>query len=213
MDFMLGRCKLAKGDDDADIYFKNFIIYNKGNHFIKEAHQKLAWYALLKGDEAGYDLNMQQVLIKGSGTTDQDEQALKEAESHERPHPVLLRARLFFDGGYYDQALALLTDQFFETLTLQSQRLEFLYRKGRVLQAKKSNLEALHYFSLTIKFGEEEKYYYACSAALESGLIHESLGSDWAAEKFYNMCLEMSPETYSSSLHQKARTGLSRIGL
>ena len=75
MDFMMGRCKLAKGDDDADIYFKNFIIYNKGNHFIKEAHQKLAWYALLKGDEAGYDLNMQQVLIKGSSTTEQDEQA------------------------------------------------------------------------------------------------------------------------------------------
>ncbi|MEO6133130.1 MAG: hypothetical protein ABIQ02_14910, partial [Saprospiraceae bacterium] len=107
----------------------------------------------------------------------------------------------------------LLTDGFFNTLTHQIQRLEFLYRKGRVLQAKKSYAEALNFYNQAIKFGEEERYYYACSAALESGIIYETLGSDWAAAKFYNMCLAMSPETYSNSLHQKARTGLSRIGL
>ncbi|MEP6795335.1 MAG: hypothetical protein ABJB16_13480, partial [Saprospiraceae bacterium] len=48
MDFMLGRCKLCKGDDDADIYFKNFILFNKGKHYIKEAYQKLGWYSLLR---------------------------------------------------------------------------------------------------------------------------------------------------------------------
>ena len=213
MDFMMGRCKLSRGDIDADVYFKNFILFNKGKHYIKEAYQKLAWYSLLKNDVNGYDENMQQVLIKGTSTTDQDQQALNEAESHTRPHPVLLRCRLLFDGGYYDQAMALLNDGLYNSLTHQAHRLEFLYRKGRVLQAKKSNVEALHYYSLTIKFGEEEHYYYACSAALECGVIHETLGSDWAAARFYNMCLEMSPETYSTSLHQKARTGLSRIGL
>ncbi len=213
MNFMLGRSKLWRGDNDADTYLKDFIVSNKGKHFIKEAYQKLAWYSLLKGDEAGYDENMAQVLIKGESNADQDQQALWEAQSHEKPHPVLLRARLLFDGGYFDQAMSLLTDAFFETLQLQSQRLEFLYRKGRVLQAKKSYPEALHYYSLALKFGEDERYYYACSAALESGIIHETLGSDWAAAKFYNMCLAMSPETYGHSLHQKARTGLSRIGL
>ncbi len=213
MDFMLGRCKLSRGDDDADIYFKNFILFHMGKHFIKEAHQKLAWYSLLKGDEADYNDNMQQILLKGISTTDQDQQALKEAESHEKPHPVLLRCRLLFDGGYYDQAMALLNDALYNSFTLQAQRLEFLYRKGRVLQAKKSYVEALHYYSLSIKFGEEERYYYACSAALECGIIHETLGSDWAAARFYNMCLGISSETYSTSLHQKARTGLSRIGL
>lgn len=213
MDFMLGRCKLSRGDDDADVYFKNFILFNKGKHYIKEAYQKLAWYALLKGDVTGYYANMQQIRLKGSSTTDQDQQALKEAELNSKPHPVLLKCRLLFDGGYYDQAMTLLNDGLYKSLTFQAHRLEFLYRKGRVLQAKKSNVEALHYYSLTIKFGEEEHFYYACSAALECGVIHETLGSDWAAARFYNMCLEMSPETYSTSLHQKARTGLSRIGL
>jgi tetratricopeptide (TPR) repeat protein len=213
MDFLLGKCKLSKGEDDADLYFKNYILFNKGKDYIKESYQKLAWYALLRGDESGYEENMHQILIKGASTTDQDQQALKEAQTHQKPHLVLLKARLLFDGGYYDQALALMTDELFNSITLQAYRLEFLYRKGRILQAKKSNAEALHYYSLAIKFGEDDHYYFACSSALECGVIHESLGSDWAAARFYNMCLDMSPETYSNSLHQKARTGLSRIGL
>jgi tetratricopeptide (TPR) repeat protein len=212
MDFMLGECKLFRGDADADTYFKNFLVMHKGKHYIKEAHQKLAWYCLLKGDRAGYLNHMQQILIKGASTTDEDQQALLEAESHDTPHPVLLRARLYYDGGYYEQALALLTQTLYDGLTQHGHRLEFLYRKGRVLQAKKEYAEALHYYSLTISTGQYEQYYYACSAALQSGVIHESLGSQGAASKFYYMCLDMTPSTYASSLHQKARMGLNRIG-
>jgi tetratricopeptide (TPR) repeat protein len=212
MDFMLGECKLFRGDADADTYFKNFLVMHKGKHYIKEAHQKLAWFCLLKGDRAGYFNHMQQILIKGASTTDEDQQALLEAESHDTPHPTLLRARLYYDGGYYDQALALLTQSLYDGLTQHGHRLEFLYRKGRVLQAKKDFAEALHYYSLTIATGQYEKYYYACSAALQSGVIHENLGSQGSAAKFYYLCLDMTPATYASSLHQKARMGLNRIG-
>jgi hypothetical protein len=212
MEFMLGECKLFRGDADADTYFKNFLVFHKGKHYIKEAHQKLAWYCLLKGDRPGYFNHMQQILIKGASTTDEDQQALLEAESHDTPHPILLRARLYYDGGYYDQALNLLTQTLYDGLSQHQHRLELLYRTGRVLQAKKENAEALHYYSLTITSGQFEPYYYACSAALQSGVIHESLGSHTAAAKFYYMCLEMEPATYASSLHQKARMGLNRIG-
>ena len=212
MDFMLGECKLFRGDADADTYFKNFLVFHKGKHYIKEAHQKLAWYCLLKGDRPGYFNHMQQILIKGVSTTDEDQQAMLEAESHDTPHPILLRARLYYDGGYYDQALTLLTQTLYDGLAQHGHRLEFLYRKGRVLQAKKENAEALHYYSLTISSGQFEPYYYACSAALQSGVIHEGLGSHAAAAKFYYMCLDMQPTTYASSLHQKARMGLNRVG-
>jgi tetratricopeptide (TPR) repeat protein len=212
MEFMLGECKLFRGDADADVYFKNFLVYHKGKHYIKEAHQKLAWYALLKGDRPGYFAHMQQILIKGASTTDEDQQAMLEAESHATPHPVLLRARLYYDGGYYEQAMNLLTDDLFNSLNQHPHRLEFLYRKGRLLQAQKSHAEALHYFSLTITSGQFDRFYFACAAALQSGVIHETLGSEGAAVKYYTMCLEMDPETYASGLHQKARMGLNRIG-
>lgn len=212
LDYMLGECKLFRGDPDADVYFKKFLDQHKGKHYIKEAHQKLAWYSLLKGDRPGYYHHMQQILIHGAATTDEDQQAMHEAESHDTPHPVLLRARLYFDGGYHEQALRLMTDAFYESLTQHGHRLEFLYRKGRILQAMKAYPEALHYYSLTIASGQFELYYYACSAALQSGVIYEITGSTSSAARFYYMCLEMVPQTYASSLHQKARMGLNRIG-
>ena len=60
LDFMLGECKLFRGDTDADMPLKKFLAEHKGKHFIKEAHQKLAWFALLKGDRSGYYNHMQQ---------------------------------------------------------------------------------------------------------------------------------------------------------
>lgn len=212
LDFMLGKCKLFRGDADADIYFHNFLAEHKGKHFIKETHQKLAWYALLKGDRPGYFNQMQQILIKGANTTDEDQQAMIEAETHATPHPILLRSRLHYDGGYYTKALAPLTDSLYSKLNQHAHRLEFLYRKGRILQARKSYPEALHYLALTITTGQYEKYYFACSAALQCGIIQEGLGGKATARKYYLMCLDMTPETYSTSLHQKARIGLNRIG-
>lgn len=212
LDFMLGKCKLNRGDDDADIYFKNFLLFHKGVHFIKEAYQKLGWYSLLKNNRDDYLDYMQLILIKGTTTTDSDKQAMKEAEMHEVPHPELLRSRLLFDGGYYEKMSSLLNETLYKELTHRAHRLEYLYRKGRLLHATRSYAEALHYYNLTIRSGEQQPYYFACSAALQSGLIHESLGSEGAAERYYLICLEMNPENYATSLHQKARMGLSRMG-
>jgi len=211
MEFMLGECKLNRGDADAASHFKNFLILHKGKHYIKEAHQKLAWYALLRDDRTGYYNHMQQILIKGSATTDEDQQAMREAEYHATPHPVLLRARLYYDGGYYDKALELLTEEFYGTLHQHAHRLEFLYRKGRILQARKQYAQALYYLRMTITSGQLDRYYFACSAALQCGLIHENLGNKDVALTFFNQCLSMSPEIYSTSLHQKARMGINRL--
>ena len=155
---------------------------------------------------------MQLILIKGKNETDSDKQALQEAERQEVPHPELLRARLLFDGGYYEKASGILNETLYKTLTHRAHRLEYLYRKGRLLHELKSHAEAIHYYTLTIRAGEHEPYYYACSAALHCGMIHESLGSEGAAERYYLICLQINPESYATSLHQKARTGLSRMG-
>ena len=210
--FMTGECKLFRGDQDADAHFKKFLAEHKGKHFIKEAHQKMAWDALLKGNRPGYFHHMQQILIKGSNTTDEDKQAMTEAETHATPHPILLRSRLYYDGGYYEKALEELKESVYNTLSQHAHRLEFLYRKGRILQARQSYPEALHYLSLAISSGQYERYYFACSAALQSGIIHETLGNKGLAAQYYRMCLDMMPETYGTSLHQKARIGLNRVG-
>lgn len=213
LNFLLGECKLYRGDKDAESVFQQFLKQHKGKHYIKEAYQKLAWAALLRDDRSGYVRNMQMILLHGSASTDEDKQALREAEYHETPHPTLLRARLSYDGGYYKKALEVLTDPFYKTLTQHLHRLEFLYRKGRVLQALGDDAESLHYFHLAINMGRYDTAYYACSAALQCGLIHEELGHKREAASYYEMCLSFEPDTYASGLHQEARIGLNRLGL
>ena len=48
------------------------------------------------------------MLSKGNDMTDADKQALQNAKKGTWPHPILLRARLLSDGGYQQQALAIL---------------------------------------------------------------------------------------------------------
>lgn len=211
MDFMLGKSRLNRGDDNADEPIKEFLVLTKGHHYIKEAYQKLAWHSLLHDDRDSYFDYMQLVLVKGADYTDEDKQALREAKTMEIPHPQLLQCRLLFDGGYYEKASQILTEDFYNALTHRKHRLQYLYRKGRVLHALKSYAEALHYYSLTITAGRDEPYYYACSAALQCGIIHETLGSEGAAARYYQICLQIHPETYATGLHQKARMGLNRM--
>lgn len=209
--YMLGKCKLFRGDDDAQQHIRNFLVLTKGQHYIKDAYQKLAWHSLLRNDRSGYLDYMQQVLIKGSADTDEDRQAMREAEKREIPHPDLLRCRMLFDGGYYERAGQILTEDLYNSLVHRAHRLEYLYRKGRVLHALKSYAEALHYYTLTITAGENEPYHFSCSAAYHCGLIHETLGSEGAAQRYYLICLQINPEVYATSIHQKARTALSRM--
>ena len=77
-----------------------------GQHFIKEAYQKLAWYEMsMNNDVSLYKYYMAEVLKKGKALVDEDKQAEKEALAGEPPIPFLLKSRLFYDGGYSQRAM------------------------------------------------------------------------------------------------------------
>lgn len=211
LDFMLGVAKLHRLDGDAaehlEIYIKNF----KGRNYIKEAYQKLAWSYLADGNLNGYTLNMANVLKYGKDQLDEDKTAQKEAKGGISPHPLLLQARLLFDGGYLVRAYKLLnaTDEsYFKSV---NDRLEYNYRKGRVAHSLKNYMEALQYYTQTIEKGRNSSSYFACNAALNVGLIYEAQNKTSLAKQYYNLCLSLQPSEYKSSLHQKAKAGLLRM--
>ena len=98
LDFMLGLAKMNKLDFTSEKYFNDYVANFKGRSFVKSAYQKLAWIDLLKGDTIGYHQNMKLTKEKGNDFTDEDKQALKEAELNEVPNIYLLRSRLLFDS-------------------------------------------------------------------------------------------------------------------
>ncbi len=211
-EYMLGVTKLYKQDASAKAHFQTFINKFPGKNYVKNCYQKLAWHYLINGDEKGYWDNMALCKSKGTDVIDEDKSALREAKTGLKPDVTLLKARLRFDGGYYQQAYQLLKDKNIKDYGDKRFELEHTYRLGRITQKMGNSTEALQHFQTTINTGRDEPYYYACNAALQMGTIYEEQKNTQQAINYYNLCIEISPEEYSMSLHQKAKTGLNRLG-
>ncbi len=210
LDYMYGKFKLNRLDKNADQYIVTFLNNFKGKHYIKEAWQKLAWYQLIVNhDIAAYKQYMKSCASKGQSLIDEDIQANREAKSNQIPNEILLRARLLFDGGYYVkcQGLLILNSEKFTKAIHDG---EYYYRLARVTDALKNYIDALEYYDLTIIKSDPGKYY-GCSAALQSGLIYEQQNKYAKARFYFEKCLALDPAGYSSSLHQKAKSGLDRV--
>jgi len=156
-------------------------------------------------------LRMQSCQQRGYLLTGSDESAQREAESGLIPNVDLLKGRLLFDGGYYQQAhqqLNLLGENHFYSDT---EKVEYWYRLGRVQQERKQHQDALKLFQKAIEKGRELPVYYACRAALEAGHIYELMGKKVKAKEYFNTCLDIKPEEHRSALHQAAKAGLNRL--
>lgn len=210
LDFMLGLAKIRNLDLSAGLYFQSFLARFDGLHFVKEATQKLAWCALLRGQEADYYERLAEVGRRGNATNGGDANADNEAQRGRPIHRGLLRARLLFDGAYYERARSVLDTIDKGTLNA-AERLEHFYRTGRILHGLKEYDGALGFYERTIVEGRAAEQFFACNAALQAGLIEEERGNDRRAREYFELCLDISPSEYKTGLHIQAKAGLNRL--
>jgi tetratricopeptide (TPR) repeat protein len=211
LNFMLGTAKLQRLDPDADAYLRLFLLTFEGRNFRKEARQKMAWHYLLQGDTIAYRQQMRQVQREGLTIVGGDAAAQREAEVGLIPHPALLRARVLFDGGYFDRADAILTRTPASSLYNDRDQLEYTYRRGRIAHAQGNFLSAINFYQRTIEKGRRASWYFACRAALEIGHIYEEQGEKQKARQWYETCLSIKPDEHRTGLHQAAKAGLERL--
>lgn len=212
LDFLEGLARLDRLDFSAAANFRGFTTGFKGFNYQAAARQKLAWIALLQGDSAGYRQQMASILALPSSGVDEDRQAIREARSGTPPNPHLLRARLLFDGGYYERAERELLDYPVGS-TVRSKRdlLEYSYRLGRICHEKGDFNRAIDNYRLTISRGSGEPWYFAAGAAYQMGLLYENSGKPDEAAKAYRLCLTIETPEYKNSLREKAKAGLNRL--
>ncbi|MFK7808194.1 MAG: tol-pal system YbgF family protein [Saprospiraceae bacterium] len=211
LDFMLGVAKLRRLDEDASSYLKRFVQNFDGQNYIKEAYQKLAWAELLKDNSTGYEQYMKDCKQHGHAFVESDKNALKEAKEKLLPDAILLKARLLFDGGYYQRAYDLLKNKTYTDFSDLKSQLEFNYRLGRIAHQLKLKKEAINYYQITIEKGSNLSYYFACNSALQLGKLYESYREYDLAKSFFKKCLNIYPDEYQSGLHQQAKAGLNRL--
>ena len=211
LDYLTGLAKLQKLDKDANIYFLRFLDEFKGVNYIKAAYQKIAWYYAVNGNTIMYKEYIAMVKDNGYDIADADKQAEREAERDEVPNAVLLKARLLFDGGYYERALKGLTTDNRDFLKNSRDSLEYTYRIGRIYHGWGKIDDAIPYYKETIQDGSQSEYYYASNSALQLGLIYEKREDYQKAGIYYEKARSMENEEYKNSIDQKAKAGLNRI--
>jgi len=211
LDYMHGLSLIRQLDTGATFYFKQFINQFRGMNYIKESWQKLAWIAILKQDSVRYRQYMNQCLTAGTAQVEADKAAQLEAEQNLIPNIRLLKARLLFDGAYYQQALDTLKLIHPKDTTILKNKIEYTYRMGRIHQELEHPRKAIYWFLKTIINGQNQSWYYAASAALQSGLIFEKEMNFDKAREFYLLCLAMHEKVYKSSLDAQAKAGINRI--
>jgi hypothetical protein len=196
--------------DAAKNALQQFINRFKGQFYVKDAFEKLSWIAYIQGDQAKANAYRSNVLSKGNDITDADKQALQNAKKGTWPHPILLRARLLSDGGYQQQALAILAGKTSKDFDKDIDRTEFAYRLGRIYELAGQIDQAIPFYTSAIEKGSNQPEYFAARAALQIGLIYEQKGNPSQAITFFNTCLEMKNHAFKNSLDQKAKTGIQR---
>lgn len=212
LNYLQAETLIRKLSTEAKSYYQRYLNAFKGKNYRADAQRKIAWIALINGDSLAYTVEVAKVLKESPGDVGADKDAVREAESGLIYHPVLLKARLLFDGGYYDTAVKILDQLDIDILNFHDE-VEYYYRLGRIFDESGDTRKALEFYEQTLNLGADSKYYYAANAALKSGEIHERQKEFDLAKKYYNFCLELDPESYSLSIHQKARAGLQRLPL
>lgn len=213
LNFMEANARLYNLDFSAEKYYLKYLQFYSGTTYVKSAWQKLAWIRLLQGDEEGYKNYISKCTVakKGEDLTDEDKAAIRELESGEAPNVILLKARLLFDGGYYQRALTELAGKPMSLFSTLKNQLEYTYRLARIFDKQEKNEKALQLYESTYQNGAGQSYYFAASASLHTGQVYEDLGNKNKAIEWYKKTLELRDHEYQNSIDQKAKAGLNRL--
>lgn len=210
-DFEMGYIRMRHLEiPEAIKSFSSFLTTFKGKFYVKDACEKLAWCYYLQGNKAAAESTLKRVTQIGNTITDADKQANRDAKTGVFPNALLLKARVLNDGGYNNEAMAMLAGKSSNDFSAPEERLEFVYRLGRIYEDLGKNEEAIKAYNLTISQGQNRTEYFAARAALQAGIILEKEGKKDQAIIYYQKCLDMEDHEYKDSLDQKAKAGIAR---
>ncbi|MBE7175574.1 MAG: tetratricopeptide repeat protein [Mucilaginibacter polytrichastri] len=208
--YFQGVARLNQLDSGAKNAFQLFLKYNTGNFYVKDAYLRLGWIASLAGSPKETARFFSLVKKEGSEFQDKDKQALNEI-ADANPDPVLLKARLLFDGGLYARAAETLKSKPASNFTGRN-RLEYSYRMGRILEEQGNDRLAVTHYGQAVSLGKNQRYYFAANSALRAGLLWQRHGDKARARYCYNQVMSMKNFQYEQSIKQKVRTALKQLG-
>ena len=211
LDYMLGCARLNRLSNDPPQLLFDYVKESRSVKYIKDAYLKIADYYFLQNDPGKYEYYLKMVKTHGNTSDEKDQQALWEANDA-KPDADLLKARFFFDGGYYAKALAQLNGKSEASFTLLRDKIEYDYYLGRIYDRTGKYNDAIENYQRAITLGRGTKYYFAANAAISIGQIFEDKKDYKRAGEYYNQALDMTGHQYQTDVDNQAKAGLKRVG-
>lgn len=213
---LAGDLLLYRGDYAASIAEnEQFLREFRGDYYRKDAAFKLYLAAWLgEAPAATGERYRQQINLAGPLTIEEDIYAQRFYHDGQLLNPILTRARLQTDGGYYPQALRTL-QQFRPTAaTPVRDQLEAPYRRARVWQGlgrlDSARADYLRTLRRSAALGEPA-YYFAPQAALQLGYLAQAGGQRAAAKAYFEQAMAYPKHEYKNSTDQKAKLALRQL--
>ncbi len=189
-----------------------FLREYRGRHYRKDAAFKLYLAAWLGGQPAAaVDAYRQQINRAGPTAVEEDAYAQRFYHNAQTLNPVLTRARLQLDGGYYRPALATLRGFRASGAAPLRDRLEGPYRYARAYQGLGRPDSARLAYAQTLALSDqagENAYYFGPQAALELGYLARAAGQRAQARAYFEQALRSPWHEYKNSTDAKAKLAL-----
>jgi tetratricopeptide (TPR) repeat protein len=169
----------------------------------------LSWLAIIDGDTNSFYDYQSAINTNGSSLVGSDKEAQNQFTNKTIPNVDLLKARLLFDGGYFEKSLTILHEITFSNNS--EFFIESIYRKAVNQENLGMTENAKQNFLLAFEFGRLKTAYYGAKSALHLGRIFQKEGNVLKSKEYYQKCIDLKNHEYEQSLEQKAKTGLNSL--
>ena len=193
-------------------YYAHFLKQSNGPGLFKDTYLKLAWWSYLHNDT---EMTDKWLTIIKNGTTSvraKDKNAVKEAEFLKHQNPILLKARIHFDGGFNEYTLKLLLANKEFLANNPNTKLEYYYRLGRIYYDTKEYSKALIAFENASNCTFNNKEYFIPVANYYIGNIYSNqLNMPQKAIIAYTKCLDYSDYPYEATYSYKSKQAIKEL--
>lgn len=211
-DYQLGEVYLHKGEYKSSIQsYQKFIVDYQGKNYIKDAHYKIGVCYWLLGDSMEASRYFEKAKEEGTESAEADKYAARNLAENIYPNIKLSKIRYATDGGYYEYAKQIAGTVTDKDIPSVKEKIEFTYRKARLLHKSGSEVQAQNLYLETITQQGEENWYFAPNACLQLGYLFSEQGQIADAKKYFEKALTYKKHEYKNSIDSKAKSALAQL--
>ena len=210
LEYLIGIHKQNKLDSSCIDHFLKYIKKFKGKNYIKSAYLRISWQYLINNNINLHKKFKSDINSNGNQFVDADKEAQWTWKKNRNLNLPLLKARLYFDGGYFNKTINILEDVD-TNIFVYDDITEYLYRTARTNEKMNKIDLAKKYYSKLIKKSFKGSSYFYAKSNFQLGLIYEKEKDYTLAKNYFKKCLDAENHEYKQSIDQKAQAALNRI--